>query len=357
MSKDGMNYAPEAAGAKKVFAPGEFCFAAAYFDHGHIYGQTYNLANAGATLKYVYDPVPERYAQVLERFPNAKAVSSFDEILQDDEVRLVTSAAIPSERASIGLKAMDAGKDYFTDKSPFTTLEQLEQARKKAAETGRKYMVSYSERLMVESAWHAGELLRQGAIGKVLQVLLLAPHNLNAPSRPEWFFQKDKYGGILTDIGSHQFEQFLYFTGSNDGSVNFARVENMANPEYPELEDFGEASMTMSSGASCYCRLDWFNPKGSKVWGDGRTFVLGTEGYMEIRKYHDLIQGGSDRIYLVDGKGEHLIECKGKIGFPFFERFLLDCANRTENAMTQEHAFKAAELSMLAQKFADERRQ
>lgn len=351
-----MNYAPEAVGAKKVFEPGEFCFAAAFFDHGHIYGQTFNLANAGATLKYVYDPSPERYAQVLERFPNARAVSSFDEILEDDEVRLVTAAAVPSERCSIGLKVLDAGKDYFTDKSPFTTLEQLEQARKKVAETGRKYMVSYSERLMVEAAWHAGELIRQGAVGRVLQVLLLAPHNLNAPSRPEWFFQKDKYGGILTDIGSHQFEQFLYFTGSTDGVVNFARVENMGNPEYPELEDFGEASMTMSSGASCYCRLDWFNPKGSKVWGDGRTFVLGTEGYMEIRKYHNLVHGGNELIYLVDSKGEQLIECKGKVGFPFFERFLLDCVNRTENAMTQEHAFKAAELSMLAQKFADERR-
>jgi predicted dehydrogenase len=246
---------------------------------------------------------------------------------------------------------LDAGKDYLTDKAPFTTLGQLDQAKAKVAETGGKYMVCYSERLLNEAGYYAGELIRQGVIGNVLSVVNLAPHNLAAHTRPQWFFDKSKYGGILTDIGSHQFEQFLTYTGATDGVVNSARVANLGNPDYPGLEDFGEASLTMNTGASCYCRLDWWNPGGLRSWGDGRTFVVGTKGTIEIRKYLDVArETGGNLVFLVDGEQEKEIACAGKVGFPYFGELILDVLNRTENAMTQAHAFKAAELSMLAQK-------
>lgn len=348
-----MNYAPEMGASEKVVEAGEFVFAAAYFDHGHIYGQIDGLASAGGGLKYVYDTQDGRVDSVLKKYPDAKRVRSLDEILDDPEVKLITAAAVPNERCEIGIRVLDAGKDYLTDKAPFTDLNQLAQAQKKVEETDRKYAVCYSERLLSEAGYYAGEVAREGRIGRVLQVLNLAPHNLAADTRPEWFFQKSRVGGILTDIGSHQFEQFLYCSGATDGEVNFARVENFANAAHPEFEDFGEASATLNTGASCYCRLDWFNPKGSQVWGDGRTFILGEKGYIEARKYRDIVHGDSDVVYIVDDEGEHRVECRGKVGFPFFGKFILDCLNRTEFAMSQAHAFKAAELSMKAQSVAD----
>jgi predicted dehydrogenase len=353
-SRDGQSFKPQFSKTRKVVQPGEFVFAAAYFDHGHIHGQIEGLIQAGGVLKYIYDPNPERIAGVIKNHPEAKLVSNFEEILDDSKIHMVTAAAVPCDRGPIGIRVMESDKDYFTDKSPFTTLEQLEQARAVVKRTGRKYMVYYCERLGSEATWHAGEIIRQGAIGRVLQVLNLAPHNLNAPSRPEWFFQKQKYGGILTDIGSHQFEQFLHFTNAADMEVVAARVENLANPAYPGLEDFGEALLKSPDGASCYCRVDWFNPKGSKTWGDVRTFVLGTKGSIEIRKNHDLARGtGGNLLFLVDEQGEQEIPCAGQVGYPYFPQLVLDVLNRTDNAMTQEHAFKAAELSMKAQAIAD----
>ncbi|MGE9291255.1 MAG: Gfo/Idh/MocA family protein [Puniceicoccales bacterium] len=356
MSTDGMNYAPEAF-TEKVVEKGEFVFAASHFDHGHIYGQLNMLTKAGGTLKWVYSEDPAKLDAIKDHIDaGTKIATRFEDILEDPEVQLVTSAAIPNRRAEIGFQVMDSGKDYFTDKSPFTTLEQLEQAKVKIKETGRKYMVSYSERLMSESAWHAGELIKDGAIGRVLQILNLAPHNLAASSRPEWFFDKEAYGGIITDIGSHQFEQFLEYSGAADGEVLSARVENFANPETPGLEDFGEANLQLSTGASAYCRMDWFNPAKSRTWGDGRTFILGDKGYMELRKYINVCEdNGGNKIFLVNNDTEQMIDCADRVGFPFFGRLILDCLNRTEKAMTQEHALKAAELSMLAQKAADAR--
>lgn len=356
--RNGLEYAPIGERLSPVVEAGDFVFATAYLEHGHIYGQMNGLLEAGAQCRWVYDPDPAKVEAFIKHYPNVRRARSFDEILDDPEVKLVSAAAVPSQRAPIGLEVMRAGKDYFTDKAPFTSLAQLSEVDEEVRRMGRKYMCYYSERVHTEAGYHAGELIRQGAIGDVLQVLVMAPHNLAAGSRPDWFFKKAQYGGILTHIGSHQFEQFLTYTGATDGSVNFARVENFANPAYPEFEDFGEASVTMDTGASCYCRVDWFNPGGLRTWGDGRTFVIGTKGSIEVRKYIDLTTEPmeSQVIYLVDGTSEKRIPCAGRVGFPFFGRLIRDVLDRTETAMTHAHCFKAAELTLQAQELADRQR-
>ena len=352
----GYDYVPDSGEGGKVIEKGELYFAAAGLDHGHIYAMTRGLLDAGAECKFVWDPDPAKVAAFQERFPEIPAASCLDQILDDADVKLVANAGIPFKRFEIGETVIEAGKDFFVDKPPFTTLQQLEKARKLTGETGRKYMPYFAERVHNEAAELADELIKEGAIGRVLQVLIMAPHRLSKSARPEWFFEREKYGGILCDIGSHQFEQFLQFGGTDSAAVKHARVANFANPDKPGLQDFGEALVELESGASCYCRVDWFTPDGLPVWGDGRTFILGEKGYMEIRKYIDFSRGGTppQTLYFTDSKGVQMIDCRGR-GFPFFGRFAKDVLERTETAMTQSHAFAAAELSLTAQKFADEK--
>jgi predicted dehydrogenase len=347
---DGMNYAPKGKPAP-VVKPGEFRFAAMSLDHGHIYGQCNGLIEAGADLVAVYDPDTARIARFVKTFPQAKVARSAEEILEDTSIQLIAAAAVPCDRGPLGCRVMRHGKDYFTDKTPFTTLEQLAEAKRVVAETGRKYMVYYSERLHSESAVQAGCLVVQGAIGKVVQVLGLGPHRLGAPSsRPAWFFEKAKYGGILCDIGSHQLEQFLFYTGAKDARITDAKVANYRNPQTPELEDFGDISVVADNGATGYHRVDWLNPNGLGTWGDGRLILLGTEGYIEVRKYINVATSATgDHLFLVDQQGEQHLELAGKVGFPYFGQLVRDCLDRTETAMTQAHCFKAAELCLLAQ--------
>lgn len=348
-SSDGMNYAPRGKLAP-VVAADEFVFAAAFLDHGHIYGQCQGLQEAGGTLRWVFDPDPAKVEAFQRKFPTAKPARSFEEILDDPAVRLVAAAAVPCERGPIGCRVMQAGKDYFTDKTPFTTLEQLAEARRIAAETGRKYAVYYSERLHNEAAMFATDLIARGAIGRVIQVIGLGPHRLNAPSRPAWFFEREKYGGILCDIGSHQFEQFLTWTGATDATIAHAAVANHANPQFPELEDYGEATLLGDNGATNFIRVDWLTPNGLGTWGDGRSVILGTDGYIELRKYIDVARERTENhVYLVDARGEHHFPVAGQVGYRFFGELILDCLHRTECAMTQAHAFKAAELCLRAQ--------
>jgi predicted dehydrogenase len=344
-----MHFAPRGK-PNPVVKPGEFVFAAAHLDHGHIYGQCNGLTEAGAVLKWVYDPDPVKVQAFREKHPSVAVARSLDEILADPEVRLVAAAAVPCERGPLGCRVMKAGKDYFTDKTPFTTLEQLEEAKRVVRTTGRKYMVYYSERLHVESAMHAYDLVRGGAIGRVVQVMGLGPHRLSKANRPSWFFEHAKYGGIICDIGSHQIEQFLAYSGASDGEVMHACVANYANPDTPELEDFGEVSLRLDTGTTAYFRVDWLTPDGLGTWGDVRTIILGMEGYIELRKNIDIAREKTgDHLFLVDAKGEHYMSLAGKVGYRFFGELILDFLNRTETAMTQAHAFKAVELALRAQ--------
>lgn len=351
----GMNYAPTPRTQRVVCAPGEFCFAVAFMDHGHIFGMAANLVQAGATLSKIHEPDQKKARYLQKQFPAAVIVDCFDEILQDSDISLVAAAAVPDRRGPIGIQVMQHGKDYFTDKTPFTTLSQLEQARQTCAKTGQKYAVCYSERLQNEASEYAAELVRSGVIGRVIQVIGLGPHRLSKASRPNWFFEKKHYGGIICDIGSHQAEQYLTYTGETDAQVVMSRVENFANKDKPELEDFGEFSLAGAAGASGYFRMDWFTPDGLRTWGDGRTTILGTKGFIECRKYIDLAvePARANNVYVVTEDGEEHHDVTGRVGFPFFPDFVEDCLARTENAMTQTHCFKAAELCLQAQLLAE----
>ncbi|MCL2202734.1 MAG: Gfo/Idh/MocA family oxidoreductase [Defluviitaleaceae bacterium] len=352
--KDGMSYAPQGK-PNPVVGAGEFIFAAVGLDHGHIGGQCNGLIEAGATLKWLYDPDEKKLAHYMKMYPGAKAARSEGEVLADREVQLVAGACIPGERCALGIRVMEAGKDYFTDKAPLTTLAQLADAKAAVDKTGKKYAVYYSERLHSEAAIFAGELIRDGAIGKVVQTIGLGPHRLNAGSRPDWFFRREQNGGILCDIGSHQIEQFMYYTGAADAEIMAANIENYANGHHPGMDDFGDCTLRGDNGATGYFRVDWFTPDGLSSWGDGRMFIMGTEGFIELRKYVDIgrvARGG--HLFIANAKGEEYIDVEGRVGFPYFGQLILDCLNRTENAMTQAHAFKAAELCVKAQMLAEQ---
>ena len=320
-------------------------------NHNHIYGMTDLLLDAGGELAAFFAPEPELVAEFARRYPQAPRARSAEEILESSSIDLVASASISDERAGLGVSAMRHGKDYLADKPGFTTLDQLAQARAVQRETGRIYSVCYSERFQNRATVRAGELVQSGAIGRPIQTVGLGPHRLNAASRPAWFFERSRYGGILADIGSHQADQFLFFTGSTSAEVVASQVANVAHPEYPELEDFGDM-LLRGDGGRGYIRVDWFTPDGLGTWGDGRLTILGTDGYIELRKYIDLAgRPGGDHLFLVDKQETRYIDCRGQ-DLPFGRQLLNDVRNRTETAMPQAHAFLASELALRAQAMA-----
>ena len=329
-------------------------FAAIGLNHGHIYSQAQALLTAGAEFTAFHSPEPELAAGFERTFPGARRAEDEREILEDPSIAIVTSAAIPSDRAPLGVRAMQHGKDVLMDKPGVTTLDQLALLRRVQQETGRIYSVFFSERHESRATVRAAELVRSGAVGRVVQIIGLGPHRASLSTRPPWFFERDRYGGILCDIASHQFDQFLHFAGAADAEILSSLVANYAHPEHRGLEDYGEVHLRAGI-TSGMVRVDWYTPDGLPTWGDGRLFVLGTTGTIEVRKYCDLGgRIGPDHLFLVDAKETRRLDCS-QVELPFARLFLEDVRARTETAMSQAHCFTACELALRAQANAERR--
>ena len=326
-------------------------FSVIGINHSHIYSQVEAVIRGGGEFVSFYAKEPDLVASFSKRYPKVKLAASEKEILEDKSIQLVLSSGIPSERAPLGIRVMQHGKDYMADKPGITSLEQLAEVRRVQKQTGRIYSIMYSERFENKATVKAGELVKAGAIGNVIQTIGLGPHRMNANTRPAWFFDRKYFGGIITDIGSHQFDQFLYFTGSTKADIVASQVGNVAHPKYPNFEDFGDILMRGNEGTG-YIRVDWFTPDGLKSWGDGRLTILGTEGFIEIRKNVDIGgREGGNHLFLVNGKDTQYID-SSNTPLPYGQQLVDDVINRTETAMTQAHCFLATELALKAQKMA-----
>ncbi len=327
-------------------------FAVIGVDHGHIYGMVKGLLGEGAQCAGWWSRGDTREAAAFgEAFPDWEKVDDRQQLLDDETVDVVLISAINAERADFALEAMAAGKDVMVDKPGCTSLDQFAALKSTVEKTGRIWSVCFSERLTVPSAVRADELIGEGAIGTVVQTIGTGPHQAKPDTRPAWFFDKNQFGGILCDICSHQIDQFLHYTRSSDAEVVASSTGKFGPVAADGFEDFGEV-LLRSAHAQGYARVDWFTPDGLGVWGDGRMTILGTEGYIELRKYIDIAgRPGGDHLFLVNAEAPQHIDCSGG-DIPYFRQFLGDVANRTETAMRQAHAFKAMELALTAQKNA-----
>lgn len=323
-------------------------------DHRHIYTQISQMQDVGAELvSWWSEGSPQTLDGFLRRYPDAERVAERRTLLEDESIDLILISGIPADRADLAIEAMHHGKDVMTDKPGCTSLDQLQRIKACVTETGRIWSIDFSERFEVEAVTRAAELVARGAIGQVIQTMGIGPHRLNRPTRPDWFFQRARYGGILVDIASHQIDQFLFFTGLEDAEVRYASVGNHVNLGDPGLQDFGQIVL-QGAGAHGYIRVDWYTPDALPTWGDGRLFLLGSEGTLELRKYVDVAgKPGGDHLFLTNGtRCEHIVGTGA--GYPYFAALAHDIRNRSETAMPQAHAFKVMELALRAQAMAED---
>ena len=327
-------------------------FAAIGFEHAHIYAQVRVMLEAGAELVAFHDDDEERVARFQASFPQATRASSIEHILEDERIDLVVSAAVPCERAPLGIRVMQHGKDYMSDKPAFTDLAQLDEARRVQAQTGRIYSVCFSEHVLQPATVKAGQLVAAGAIGRVVQTSGFGPHRLfGEHPRPAWTFERRYFGGIINDLASHQIEQFLYFTGSDRAEVVAATVGNFKFRQYPDMHDMGDLTLR-SPGAVGHIRVDWLTPRGLPVWGDVRLFLVGTEGTIELRKNIDVAgRPGASHLFLVNGDGARYIDCCDT-EIVYGRRLAADILNRSDTAIPQARCFLASELALQAEALA-----
>jgi predicted dehydrogenase len=335
-------------------------FAAVGLDHAHAFGQIEGLLDQGCQLVgFSSDDPAAAVAQAARlRWPEVAWIDDATSLLGDPSIDLIVTAAVPDRRCAIAVEALTNGKDVVADKPGCITLDQLDEIERAVAQSGRFWSVTFSERFHVRCAIRAGQLVGAGRIGRVVQTLGLGPHRegdrahlAGGQGRPPWFYDRDRTGGILTDIASHQIDQFLWFTGAEHAEIVSSTVANYTHPESPTMQDFGEVVLR-SEDAHGYIRVDWYTPQGLPTWGDGRLVILGTEGYLELRKYVDLAgRPGGDHLFVVDAAGTEHIDCSDVV-LSYYPDLVHDVLNRTQTACPQTHTFEVMRLAIRAQQNA-----
>lgn len=322
-------------------------FAAIGLDHRHIYDLTQDLIDEGAECAGCNPDTtdPRVLAGFRKRFPDVPAAET-ERLLDDRSIDFVVIAARPCDRADLAIAAMRRGKHVMVDKPGVTTFEQLAAIERAVSETGRTWSVCIG-RLASPAVQDALRIVRSGEIGRVVHTTSLAPHRLNRALRPAWFFDKPAYGGIINDIGVHSIDQFLAFADAEDAEIVQSTIGAFGT-EPQGFEDFAELVLATPSVRG-YVRLDWFTPDGLPTWGDGRFFVVGTEGTLELRKNLD-IEGreGTDHMFIANRSATRYVDCS-KLPVTYYRDFLRDATEGTETAMPQRMTFTVCRLALQAQ--------
>ena len=324
-------------------------------DHGHIFDMLDEMIKEGCNCNHFWTKgSPLTLKEFNQKYPNIKRVENKSEILENDKIDMILISSIPKDRANLSIEALKSGKDVMVDKPGCTSLDQLDNLKQAVKETGKIWSVNFSERFHVAAVVKAEELVAEGKIGKVKQTMGTGPHRQGNYERPDWFYDRESYGGVITDIGSHQIHQFLVFTGSNKAKVTHALVENTTKKKFPGFQAFGEINLT-GNGGHGYIRLDWFTPDALPTWGDGRLFILGDKGFIEIRKYTDLAKSDSgNHLYYANNEEVKHLDCKN-VKLPYFRNLIEDVLNRSETACKQELTYLTMELAIKAQEIAEKK--
>jgi predicted dehydrogenase len=322
-------------------------FAVVGLDHRHVYDLTAGLVAAGAVCAG-HDPEttdPRVLAGFRKRFPDVPAVSR-DRLLDDPSIDFIVLGSVPRDRAAVAIEAMRRGKDVMVDKPGVTTMEQLSAVEATVRETGRIWSVCLG-RLTSPSAQAALDVVRSGELGRLVSLTSLAPHRLNRALRPAWFFEREAYGGIINDIGVHSIDLFLAFAQASDATIAASTIGCFGTPPQG-FEDFAEITLR-SETMTGTMRLDWFTPDGLPDWGDGRLFLVGTEGTLELRKNLDIEgRAGGDHMFVSNRQRTRYQDCSA-LPVTYYQDFLEDVRDRTGRMLDGGQVFAVCRLALRCQ--------
>ncbi|WP_410790172.1 Gfo/Idh/MocA family protein [Kribbella sp. C-35] len=299
--------------------------------HPHV---AYATAEVDQVAEYDLVAVADPSRETAERWAapyDAKVFTDHQQMLREVEPEVVMVAGIYGDRGQVVVDALNAGCHVIADKPLCTTLEDLDAIAEAADRTGRHVT------LLLEKRYYPVTLAALGIadrLGTIHGVTSSGPHKLNRPTRPAWFFERARYGGLLNDLAVHDIDAALLFTGLTSGIVSGSIVDS----------SYGVATLS-GPGAVITAGVDWMNPAGSPVHGDYRMKLVGTEGTAE------LLWARNRLVLTTTDLAPHDVPLPA--GHRPAELVLKALAAGNEPDITTERGLLATRLALLAQRSAE----
>ncbi len=323
-------------------------------EHLHVFELVDGLVDAGARAAR-HAAAGDSLVDLYGTWQPDSVPGTVEEVLADPHVDVVVLAGVPADRADVAVAALHAGKDVLSAKPAATTRAQLDAVATAVTDTGRRWWVLFSERFANPAVLRAVQLARSGAVGDVVHVETAAPHRLNPDERPQWFFDGERSGGIIVDLGTHQVDQFLAATGAEPAEVAVlssavGSVRDWGDASLAGFQDIGELVLS-APGVRGHHRVDFLEPDGFPTWGDTRLVITGTDGRLEVR-----IAVGEDgqhepaAVWVTDHRGVHRDDEVGPTTWA--SDLLADRADGGERFMSSDHPFAVTSLVLIAEQGA-----
>ncbi|TAK25789.1 MAG: Gfo/Idh/MocA family oxidoreductase [Chloroflexota bacterium] len=202
---------------------------------------------AEAELVAVCDTRAERLDPIAARY-GCRAYRSFDEVLANPEIALVSIATPHPSHAELAIRAMRAGKHVIVEKPMTINLVDADRMIATARETGRMLATIFQRRFW-PAALKVRRAIDEGRIGRpVLGQCALSWW------RPEGYYRRDAWrgrwdtegGGVLVNQAIHAIDMFQWFMGEPEEVVG--RWTNQTHP-YLEVEDTAATIIRFVGGA------------------------------------------------------------------------------------------------------------
>jgi predicted dehydrogenase len=271
----------------------------------------------------------------------ARVFADHREMLDRVAPEIVVAAGVYRDRGTIVVDALNAGCHVVADKPLCITSAELEAIRI-ASQASRGSVTLLLEKRFYPETIAAMDLVSSGAIGEVIEVNSTGPHKLNLSERPSWFLDRATYGGILTDLITHDIDLALVFTKATSGTITGAVAGEL--PDRPGFALSGVA-MLRTPTQLMVLEANWLTPAASPVHGDYHMRVVGCEGVVDLWWARNLVT------LATSGKAAHHVETGTgyRPAEPVFESLI-----RGEvPPLAGKDSFITTQLALLAQESAE----
>ena len=318
--------------------------AFAGFRHSHIFS-LYNYMQKNDEINIVgcFEADEDTKKDVTEKRGLNFNYNSYEELLNDSNVEVVAIGDCFGNRGKMAIDALRHGKHVFCDKPICTRLEELYEIRELSVKNNLQVGCMLDLRYMAQVS-KVKEILRNDEIGKVHIVSFTGQHGLDYATRPRWYYEENKHGGTINDIGIHGLDLIRFITGKNLTKVDCAKTWNAFADKEPDFKDSAQFMVDME-GMAVMADVSYAAPSFRGILPTYWDFKFwGTKGLLSFNLKES-------NIHIYSGE-ERIIECE-KLPTVYVEDFIKEIKGIKTEFNTVD-ILDSQEQILKIQKIADE---
>ena len=318
--------------------------AFAGFRHGHIFSlYNYMKNNEEINITGCFEEDEDAKKGAMEGRDLNFKYDSYEEILNDENVDVVAIGDYYEKRGKMAIEALKHGKHVFCDKPICIKLEELYEIRELSEKNNLQVGCMLDLRYMAQVS-KVKELLKNDEIGTVHIASVTGQHALGYSTRPHWYYEDNKHGGTINDIGIHGVDLLRFITGKNLTKVDCAKTWNAFADKEPQFKDSAQFMIDME-GMAVMADVSYAAPSFKGIIPTYWDFKFwGSKGLLTFNL--------KDPVIHIYKETEEIIECK-KEPTAYVDEFIKE-VNGINTSFNTADILDSQEQVLKIQKFADE---